>query len=105
METALQDVDRLVRRIVDTVHPLRIILFGSRARGDARPDSDLDLLVVMPDGTHRRQTTQRLYRGIQDAGISIDMLVATPSDLEKHKGTPGYVYKTILREGRDVYPR
>jgi predicted nucleotidyltransferase len=101
----MQDVERLVSRIVEAVHPLRIILFGSRARGDAKPNSDVDLLIVMPDGTHRRQTTQRLYREIQDAGVAIDMLVATPSDLHKHKSTPGYVYKAILQEGRDVYPR
>jgi predicted nucleotidyltransferase len=54
MDAPEQTVDRIVRRIVEAVHPLRIILFGSRARGDARPDSDLDLLVVMPEGTHRR---------------------------------------------------
>lgn len=52
----------LVRRIVQTVQPKRIILFGSAARGQMGPHSDLDLLVIMPDGTHRRQTAQTLYR-------------------------------------------
>ncbi len=55
-------VDRLVRRIVETVHPLRILVFGSAARGQMGPNSDFDLLVVMPDGVHRRQTAQTIYR-------------------------------------------
>lgn len=55
-------INVVVRRIVDASRPLRIILFGSAARGDARPWSDIDLLVVMPNGTHRRATAQRLYR-------------------------------------------
>jgi predicted nucleotidyltransferase len=103
VDTATQAVDRLVRRIVETVHPLRVILFGSCVRGHARPDSDIDLLVVMPEGTHRRRTAQRLYQEIQDAGVAFDVVVATPSDLHKHKETPGYVYKTILQEGKDIY--
>jgi predicted nucleotidyltransferase len=47
-----QLLDGLVRRIVQAVHPLRIILFGSAARGQMGPHSDLDVLVVMPDGIH-----------------------------------------------------
>ena len=49
-------LDDLVERVVEAVHPRRIILFGSGARGDLGPNSDLDLLIVMTDGTHRRQT-------------------------------------------------
>ena len=48
----------LVQQIVDAACPVQIILFGSAARGDMRLGSDLDLLVVMPDGTHRRKTTR-----------------------------------------------
>ena len=55
-------VARVVRRVVEEVAPLRVVLFGSRARGTARPDSDVDLLVVVPDGTERRATAKRLYR-------------------------------------------
>ena len=46
-------LEELVQRIVEAVHPLRIILFGSAARGEMGPNSDLDVLVVMPDGIHR----------------------------------------------------
>ena len=82
---------------------MRIILFGSAARGQAGPESDIDLLVVMPDGTHRRHTAQRLYAGIRHVGVPFDLLVATPSDLEKHRQNVGLIYSTILQEGIEVY--
>ncbi len=101
--TANEAVEHLVRRIVDEVHPLRIIVFGSAARGEAEPDSDLDMLVVMPEGTQRRQTAQRLYRNIRGIGVPFDILVATPADLEEHKHNVGLIYHAILREGKEVY--
>jgi predicted nucleotidyltransferase len=96
-------LDDLVRRIVEAVHPLRIILFGSAARGGTTPDSDVDLLVVMPEGTHRRHTAQHLYRSICGVTIPFDVLVATRGDLERHRDNPGLVYRTILREGKTIY--
>ena len=96
-------VDHLVRQIVATVRPLRVVLFGSAARGEMRPESDLDLLVVMPDGTHRRRTAQQLYLTLDGWGQPFDIIVATPSDLEKHKDAVGLVYRDILHEGREVY--
>jgi uncharacterized protein len=88
---------------VRIAHPLKIILFGSAARGQAGPESDIDLLVVMADGTHRRHTAQRLYGNIRHVGVPFDLLVATPSDLERHRQNVGLVYATILREGVEVY--
>ena len=98
-----QTVQQLVDRVVETVHPLRIILFGSGARKEADAQSDIDLLVVMPDGTHRRQTSQRLYRQIRGIGVPFDILVATPRDLEMHKDNVGLVYRNVLQEGVEVY--
>ena len=96
-------VDHLVRQIVAAVRPLRVVLFGSAARGQMGPESDPDLLVVMPDGTHRRKTAQQLYRTLDGRGHPFDLVVATPSDLEKHKDAVGLVYRDVLREGREVY--
>jgi predicted nucleotidyltransferase len=96
-------LDRLVRQIVEAVHPLRILLFGSAARGEATSGSDLDLLVVMPEGIHRRKTAQELYRKIRGAGVAFDLVVATPADLERHRDNPGLIYRTILEEGQEVY--
>lgn len=96
-------VARVVRRVVEEVRPLRVILFGSRAAGTARPDSDIDLLVVVPDGTPRRPTAQHLYRHIWNADVSVDYLVATPSFLDAHGANVGLIYREVLHTGREVY--
>ena len=93
----------LIQRIATAVHPLRIILFGSFARGEGGADSDIDLLVVMPEGTHRRHTAQLLYRCTRGLGVSLDFLVATPSDLQKYRDHVGLIYKAILAEGQELY--
>ena len=66
MEPDPKVIDELVRRIVEIVSPLRIILFGSAVRGDMGPHSDLDVLVVMPNGIHRGKTAQEIYRRMGD---------------------------------------
>jgi predicted nucleotidyltransferase len=103
MKTHSKIIDELVQRIVEEVHPLRIILFGSAAKGDVGRSSDIDLLVVMPEGVHRRRIAQRLYQNITRSGVPFDILVATPADLQKHKDNIGLIYRTILQEGREVY--
>jgi predicted nucleotidyltransferase len=103
METHSKIIDELVQGIVEEVHPLRIILFGSAARGEMEPKSDIDLLVVMPEGVHRRRIAQLLYEKITRLGAPFDILVATPDDLQKHKDKIGLIYRTILQEGREVY--
>jgi predicted nucleotidyltransferase len=96
-------LNTIVRRIVEIVHPVEIVLFGSAARGNGGSDSDLDLLVVMPDGTHRRQTAQHLYSQLSGIGVPFDLIVATRNDLAMHADNPGLIYKTALSEGRVVY--
>ena len=88
---------------MDKVHPLRIVLFGSGAGGAASADGDIDLLIVVPDGTHRRRTAQRLYREIAGIGVPFDLVIATAGDIERHAENPGLIYRTALREGRQVY--
>ena len=95
--------DDIVRTIVDAVQPLKIILFGSAIRGDMSPESDYDILVVMPDGVHRRKTAQFLYRQPGTSGIPVDILVATQGDLDKHKDNIGLIYRTVLGEGKEIY--
>jgi len=97
------ELGSLVRRIVEAVHPLRIILFGSAARGEAGPDSDVDVLVVMPEGTHRLQTMQFLHTQLFGIPLAVDILVATPSDLERHRSNVGLIYRTILEQGKEIY--
>jgi predicted nucleotidyltransferase len=96
-------VESLVQKIVEAIHPLKIILFGSYARGKANPESDIDVLVVMPEGVHCRRTAQLLYRQIRGLGVPFDILVTTPGTLEKHKDNIGLIYRTVLKEGREIY--
>ena len=96
-------LDDLVRRIIAVVQPQRIILFGSAARGDMRPDSDIDILVVVPDGTPRRRTAQTIYRNLIGLRAAVDVVVATESDLQQYGDNFSLVYYPALREGRAIY--
>jgi predicted nucleotidyltransferase len=100
MEPAVHEI---VERIVEQVHPLRIILFGSVARNERGRESDVDLLVVMPEGVHKRHTAQELYRRLRGLSVPVDILVTTQADLDRHKNNPGLIYRTILQEGRVLY--
>lgn len=103
MQADSAQLDQLVRTIVNTVHPLSVILFGSAAREQMTGQSDIDLMVVMPNGTHRRHTSQLLYRTIRGIRTPFDLIVATTGDLEKHRDNIGLIYRTALREGRTLY--
>ncbi len=98
-----QKLQELTERIVDAVHPLRIILFGSAARGEMGPNSDFDVLVVMPDGVHRRKTGQLIYRYLRGFGFAKDIVVVTQSDVEKHRTNPYLIIKPALDDGRELY--
>ena len=65
--------------------------------------SDIDLLIVMPEGVHRRRTAQKLYREIKGLAVPFDIVVATAQDLERHKDNDGLIYKNALKEGIEVY--
>jgi predicted nucleotidyltransferase len=102
-EVTSELLNEVVRRIVEIAHPRRIILFGSAARGQMGPNSDLDILVVMPDGIHRRQTAQTLYRNLPAMGIGKDIIVVTESDVRDYGQNPSLVLCPALREGKEVY--
>lgn len=100
-EASLQEI---VRRIVAAVAPARIVLFGSAARGEMGPDSDLDLLVVKAC-EHRREvarTVRACLRGVEP-GRGKDVVVVTPEDVERDRDTLGYIIRPALREGRVLY--
>ncbi len=71
MQVDQQALDELVRRIVEAVHPLKIILFGSAARGEMGPDSDVDVMVVMPEGTHRGETAGDMYQRVRGVKLRV----------------------------------
>jgi len=96
-------LDDIIRRIIKVAEPKRIILFGSAARGTLGPNSDLDILVIVHDGIHRRRTAQAIYRSLTGVGIAKDIVVATEGDVREHGGNPSMVLFPALREGREVY--
>jgi len=98
-----ETIDELLHRIVQAVHPLRVLLFGSAARERMGPDSDIDVLVVVPDGTHCLHTTQYLYKQLWGFDLPVDILVATSATLEQHKHNTGLIYHRILAEGKEIY--
>ena len=98
-----QVLAELVRRIVASVNPVRIILFGSAARGTMSPHSDLDILVVMPDGIHRRQTVQAIHRRLLGMGVAKDIIVVTEEDVREYGDNPSLVLSPALKEGKELY--
>jgi hypothetical protein len=94
----------MVDRLVDALHPERIYLFGSRARGDARPDSDYDLLAVVPESDlapHRRDVLA--FRALCGVGAAKDVVVYTRAEFESRRRVVSSLPATVLREGRLVY--
>ena len=105
-EALLQD---MVDLIVHEVDPETIILFGSRARGDARPDSDVDLLVVEREPfspqRSRRQETTRLYMALRKIDLSKDILLYSRAEFEARKNSLNHVVGRACREGRVLHER
>lgn len=97
-------VPELTRRIVELVAPSRIILFGSAPRGQMGPDSDLDVLVVMPDGSEHKRTLDALNYGVR-IGFSKDLLVVTEGELKEYGEDPRLIYRQVLAEGKELYRR
>ena len=95
----------ITRRIVRTSNPEKIILFGSYARGGSGIDSDLDLLVIVPGVSHLRQESLRVRRALRGLLAPVDIIVATPEQIERLGNTPGLIYRTALREGKVLYER
>ena len=93
----------VISRIVEVAQPDRVILFGSAARGEAGPDSDLDLLVVKAGVPHRGHLAQQIYVSLFGIPVPVDVLVVTPEDLESHRHSVGSIIGPALREGVEVY--
>jgi predicted nucleotidyltransferase len=93
----------ITRRIVAAANPVKVILFGSRARGTTHPGSDLDLLVIERDPVSARQEAVRLRQRLRDLEIPIDIIVVGQSFAERYGDIPGSVLYPALREGKVLY--
>ena len=97
-----QTLDDIIRRVVETAQPEKIILFGSAARGDMGPNSDVDLLIIK-EGADALNLMSQIYRKLHGVGAAVDAIVVSPEDVERFKDSHALIIKPALREGRVVY--
>ncbi|MBK5941669.1 nucleotidyltransferase domain-containing protein [Halochromatium roseum] len=98
-----EQITAAVKRIADAAQPEQILIFGSHARGEARDDSDLDLLVIESEVTDRAAEMVRLRRLLRPLRIPVDLLVYSRADVDRWGHQPGSALFWALREGKVIY--
>ena len=102
-----ETIREIIQVIVEQAHPAKIILFGSRARGNANPESDLDLLVIEHEpfgpGRSRRKEAARLWRALARFPVSVDLLLYAEQEVEEWKSSANHIMSRAFREGRALY--
>lgn len=100
------ELGRVVDAIVAAVAPEAVYLFGSRARGDNKPDSDIDLAVIVPDGSPRRRIAMKSYESlaaVHDRTVGVDVVVLTPQVIVGEGDLVGSIARSVVREGVPIY--
>jgi len=97
--------DQIVKRIVQRFHPERIILFGSAVRGNATPDSDLDLPVVVPVEGLKREKQLAIRKSLRGIQVPVDIIVSTPEEFGWRRKIVGTIEYPAVREGKVLYVR
>jgi predicted nucleotidyltransferase len=95
----------MTERIVRQFHPTRIVFFGSQARGEAGPESDVDLLIVLPDVANTRQAAIAIRRALSDFPVPKDIIVTTPEEMVSRGDLVVTVLRPALRERKVLYER
>lgn len=98
-------IEEMVRIIVEKFDPDQIILFGSHARGNAGTDSDVDLLVVMDFEGSKREKQVQIRVALHEVPVPMDIIVASPAEIEKYRDIVGTVIRPALREGITLHQR
>ena len=102
-------LEEMTRTIVETTKPRKVVLFGSRAQGDARPESDIDILVIEDEpfgrARSRRKEMARLWHALSRFDMAKDILVYGRDEVEKWKESRNHVVAHALRTGRTLYER
>ncbi len=96
-------LEEIVRRIVGVARPERIILFGSAVRGEMGPHSDIDLLVIKGGEFDFGRLLGDIYMHLHGVGQAVDVILATPEQVERYRDVPYLVISAALREGKEVY--
>ena len=101
----MSKLEQLVERIVEISQPTHVYLFGSRARGEARVDSDYDFLVITDRPVHTRQESTRIRRLMRGFRTPLDIIVARQEQVERYKDAPALIYHVAMKEGKLCYER
>ena len=102
---AIEKLPEAIDRLVTGFDPLRIVMFGSHARGNARLDSDLDLLVVVASMGNKRETAVAMLKSLRGIPAAIEVIPTDPEEIARRGDLPGDVLRAALREGKVVYER
>ncbi len=97
--------EKAIEIIIKSVDPDKIILFGSRARGNYKKESDYDICVIKKGVGHRRKLAQKIYKFLYGVRIPIDIIVETPERFEELKDNPFMIYREISKYGKVVYEK
>ncbi len=100
----LPDPDALAREIVSRFHPRRVVLFGSRARGDDAP-GDTDLFVETESDQRPPERAAEVSAVFGLRRWPLDVVVYTPAEVERLRGVPGSLVAQVEAEGRLLYER
>ncbi|MDH5428717.1 MAG: nucleotidyltransferase domain-containing protein [Nitrospirota bacterium] len=98
-----ETISQAVRTLAKEAQPCKIILFGSYARGEATPDSDVDLLVIEPEILHKRDEMVRLRKVLRPMRIPVDVVVASKQEIDDWGHLPGTIYYWALKEGKTLH--
>ncbi|MCE5191921.1 MAG: nucleotidyltransferase domain-containing protein [Actinomycetia bacterium] len=91
--------------LVAAFNPIRIVLFGSQARGDAVASSDIDVLVVLDNMTHKRNALGAMLEAVSVVDANVDPIPTDLDEIERRGDMPGDILRSALRDGRVVYER
>jgi predicted nucleotidyltransferase len=95
----------IVRRLVEALDPDKIILFGSRAKGDSHEQSDVDLLIVKPSQEAGHRRVGEAYKALSGIGVPKDILWYTPEEIEEWSEVKYHVATRATKEGRVLYEK
>lgn len=98
-----EKLQEIIRRIVRVAQPEKIVLFGSAARGEMGPNSDVDLLVIKRGEYHQGHLTGEIYMNLHGVGQAVDVILVTPEQVERYRDTHCLVIAPALKQGREVY--
>jgi predicted nucleotidyltransferase len=99
------DIKKVAKRLGTATNALRVILFGSYARGEAGDNSDVDLMIIAESDLPRYKRSRELYKLFRPYPFGMDLIVYTPQEIEKGKESPVSFVSTILRDGKTLYVR